>query len=79
MEAALERLRGLPFWSLVPGHGPPGGREAVEDQIRYFDSAARTVGEAEAFGVDPVAAIKALYPGHLLAVVLPESVRRFGA
>ena len=33
MRAALERLRLLPFRTLVPGHGPAGGREGVEDQL----------------------------------------------
>jgi len=76
--AALERLRGLPFWTLVPGHGPPGGRERVEDQIAYFEAAARTVREAQQFGIDPVTALKALYPDHLLAIVLPDTVTRLG-
>jgi cyclase len=73
--AALVRLRGVPFWTLVPGHGPPGGREAVEDQIVYFDAAERTVREAAEFGFDPVAALKAAFPERLLAVVLPDAVR----
>jgi cyclase len=76
---ALERLRGLPFWTLVPGHGPAGGREAVEEQVLYFESAARAVREAAEFGMDPVAALKALYPGYLLAIVLPDTVRRLAA
>lgn len=74
--SALEGLRGLPFWTLVPGHGPAGGREAVEDQIAYFGAAERAVREAADFGFDPVAALKAAYPEHLLAVVLPDAVRR---
>ncbi len=69
--AALARLRGVPFWTLVPGHGSPGGRDAVEEQIAYFDAVTRTVREATEFGFDPVAALKAAYPDHLLAVVLP--------
>jgi cyclase len=73
--AALERLRGIPFWTLVPGHGPPGGREAVEDQIAYFDAAERTVREAATFGFDPVAALRTAFPEHLLTVVLPDVVR----
>ena len=77
--AALVGLRGIPFWSLVPGHGPSGGREAVEDQIAYFDTAERTVREAAAFGLDPVAALKAAFPERLLAVVLPDTVRRLAA
>ncbi len=75
--AALARLRGLPFWTLVPGHGPPGGREAVEEQIAYFDAAARTVREAAEFGFDPIAALQAAFPDRLLAVVLPDVVKAF--
>jgi cyclase len=74
---ALVRLRGLPFWTLVPGHGPAGGREAVEDQIAYFDAARRTVTEATEFGFDPVAALKAVFPDRLLASVLPDVVKAF--
>jgi glyoxylase-like metal-dependent hydrolase (beta-lactamase superfamily II) len=77
--SALEGLRGIPFWTLVPGHGPAGGREAVEDQLAWFDGASRAVREAAEFGVDPVAALKAAYPERLLTVVLPEAVRRLAA
>lgn len=73
--AALVRVRGLPFWTLVPGHGPEGGREAVEDQIAYLDAAERIVKEAVEFGFDPVAALRAAFPERLLAVVLPDTVR----
>ena len=57
--------------------GRPGGREAVEDQIVYFDAAERTVREAAEFGFDPVAALKAAFPERLLAVVLPDVVKAF--
>jgi glyoxylase-like metal-dependent hydrolase (beta-lactamase superfamily II) len=73
--ASLVRLRAIPFWTLVPGHGPAGGREAVEDQITYFDAAERTTREAAEFGFDPVAALKAAFPERLLAIVLPDVVR----
>lgn len=73
--SALERLRGMPFWTVVPGHGPAGGREAVEDQIAYFDAAERTVREAAEFGFDPVAALMAAFPDRLLSVVLPDAVK----
>jgi cyclase len=76
---ALEGLRGIPFWTLVPGHGPAGGREAVEDQIAYFAAAERTVREAAEFGFDPVAALEAAFPDRLLAIVLPDLVRRLVA
>jgi len=74
--SALAALRGIPFWTLVPGHGPAGGREAVEDQLAWFDGAARAVREAAEFGFDPVAALESAYPERLLAAVLPDAVRR---
>ncbi len=77
--AALVRLRGLPFWTLVPGHGPPGGRAAVEEQIAYFDAATRTVREATEFGFDPLAALRAAYPDHLLEVLLPVLAKTLAA
>jgi cyclase len=73
---ALETLRGVPFWTLVPGHGPPGGREAAEDQLAWFDGAHRAIRDAADFGIDPVAALRSAYPEHLLAAVLPDAVRR---
>jgi len=75
-QAALEELRGIPFWTLVPGHGPPGGREAVEDQLAWFEGASRAVREAVEFGLDPVAALKAAFPDRRLAAVLPDAARR---
>ena len=77
--AALERLHGIPYWTLVPGHGSAGGREAVEEQIAYFDAAERTVKEAAEFGFDPVAALKAAFPDRLLTVVLPDAVKALSA
>ncbi|MEO8055960.1 MAG: MBL fold metallo-hydrolase [Acidobacteriota bacterium] len=77
--AALARLHGIPYWMLVPGHGPAGGREAVEEQIAYFDAAERTVREASEFGFDPVAALKAAFPERLLTAVLPDAVQALSA
>jgi len=53
--AALQSLRRIPFRTLVPGHGPPGGREAVEDQIAENDRRGRGhVGPGARFsGVSP--------------------------
>ena len=76
MRAALERLRTIPFWTLVPGHGPAGGREAVEDQIAYLDAAERTVRDAMALKRDPVAALRKRFPDHLLAGLLLETAAR---
>jgi glyoxylase-like metal-dependent hydrolase (beta-lactamase superfamily II) len=78
-KAALARLHGIPYWTLVPGHGPAGGREAVEEQIAYFDAAERTVKEAAEFGFDAVDALKAAFPDRLLAAVLPDVVKALSA
>ena len=79
--AALERLRSLPFWTLVPGHGPAGGREGVEDQLRYLDDAERVVRSALKTGSeeDACAALTRTFPGHLLALVVRDSVKRLSA
>jgi cyclase len=71
---ALGALRAIPFWTLVPGHGPAGGRDAVEDQLAWFESAARAVREAAELGVDPVAAIRSALPERLLTAVLPDAI-----
>jgi glyoxylase-like metal-dependent hydrolase (beta-lactamase superfamily II) len=78
MRAALERLRSLPFWTLVPGHGPAGGREGVENQLLYLDEAERVVRSALKTGTeeDACAALTRAFPDHLLAVVVCDSVKR---
>jgi glyoxylase-like metal-dependent hydrolase (beta-lactamase superfamily II) len=78
MRAALERLRSLPFWTLVPGHGPAGGREGVENQLLYLDEAERVVRSALEAGTeeDACAALTQAFPDHLLAVVVCDSVKR---
>jgi glyoxylase-like metal-dependent hydrolase (beta-lactamase superfamily II) len=81
MRAALSRLRSLPFRTLVPGHGPAGGREAVEEQLRYLDAAERAVRGALESGTeeDARAALAAAFPGFALEIVLRDSARRLGA
>jgi glyoxylase-like metal-dependent hydrolase (beta-lactamase superfamily II) len=76
--AALERLRTLPFWALVPGHGAPGGREAVEEQTAYFEKARRIVAEtpASAGEVRVTSALTRAFPGFRLEIVLPALVDR---
>jgi glyoxylase-like metal-dependent hydrolase (beta-lactamase superfamily II) len=78
MRAALSRLRSLPFWMLVPGHGPAGGREGVEEQLRYLDVAERTVRGALESGTeeDARAALTRAFPLFRLEIVLPELVAR---
>ncbi|MDL2716262.1 MAG: MBL fold metallo-hydrolase [Acidobacteriota bacterium] len=77
--AALESLRGIPFRTLVPGHGPPGGREAVEEQIRYLDRAGKTVaGTRKTVGEDEATSALALaFPKFRLRIVLPALIDRF--
>lgn len=81
MRAALSRLRALPFWTLVPGHGPAGGREGVEEQLRYLDAAERAVRGALESGTeeDARAALAAAFPRFALELVLGDSVKRLGA
>jgi cyclase len=78
MRAALERLRLLPFSTLVPGHGPPGGREGVEDQLRYLDTAESVVRRALDSGTKENAreALMRAFPSFRLGVVLPALVAR---
>jgi len=67
--AALDRLAALPATRFVPGHGPPGGPERVEEQRSYHATARRLVTEApdgEAAG----RALLAAYPDHLLPVAV---------
>ncbi|MEO8585428.1 MAG: MBL fold metallo-hydrolase [Acidobacteriota bacterium] len=77
--AALESLRGIPFRTLVPGHGPPGGREAVDDQIRYFDQVGKIVaGTRKTAGEDETTSAVALaFPAFRLSIVLPALIDRF--
>jgi cyclase len=78
MRAALERLRLLPFRTLVPGHGSMGGREGVEDQLRYLDRTQKIVaGFPRSAGVDEVvSALARDFPDFRLRIVLPALVGR---
>lgn len=77
--SGLDALRGIPFRALVPGHGPAGGRDAVEAQMEYLSQAEKlvretpkTAGQAEA-----ASALKRAFPGFRLEIVLPALVERF--
>jgi len=77
--SALGALGRIPFGTLVPGHGPPGGREAVEEQLRYFDLAEKVVAEAaETTGSDEAASrVARAFPEFRLRIVLPALVEAF--
>jgi cyclase len=79
LRGALEGLLSLPFRTLVPGHGPPGGRGAVEDQIRYLDRTQEIVAETpEAAGADGVtSAVARAFPEFRLGIVIPALIERF--
>ena len=72
-------VRAIPFSALVPGHGPVGGREAVEGQLLYLDRAGKIVAEAlDSAGADEVSsALAHAFPEFRLRIVLPALVDRF--
>ncbi len=79
-EDGLEKLLALGAATYVPGHGAPGGREIVERQFAYVRTIGRIVAEESGSGSDPeeiAAAIAGAFPGFRLAMVLPDTVRRF--
>lgn len=55
--AALERIAGLTFITLVPGRGPLGSPQALADMRRYLDSLRRLVADAYAKGMSADEAI----------------------
>jgi cyclase len=75
----LASLLALAARTYVPGHGASGSREIVEEQRRYFDrvsalvAGGRTSGRSEPEIVDE---LRKVFPGYLLEMVLPETVRR---
>ena len=76
----LGSLLALGARTYVPGHGAPGGREIVEQQKRYFDRVSAIVGGGLASGWNErkiADELQRSFPGHLLEMVLPETVRRF--
>jgi glyoxylase-like metal-dependent hydrolase (beta-lactamase superfamily II) len=75
---ALEALAGLPASRFVPGHGPPGGREIVEEQARRHAEAVRIVAAA-ATPEEARAALRARWSGDLLPMAVETAVARLGA
>jgi len=74
---ALASLSSLAPGTVVPGHGAPGGGELIATQLRYHDALERVVRDGareDKTRPEIVAAIEALFPKHLLSMVLPESV-----
>ena len=58
--AALDTLLGLDAGVYVPGHGPPGGREVVEEMRDYMGWVGEAVREHHGAGRSPVDATRAM-------------------
>ncbi len=62
----------------VPGHGVPGGREVVEEQLAWFEAAEEEVRRSVAAGFAPDRTVERLrerFPGYRLEAVLETAVR----
>lgn len=55
---AMERLQALDYERIVFGHGPPGDRQAVERQIRYYRDLEEAVSEAIDAGLTEEEAVR---------------------
>jgi cyclase len=67
-------LRSLGAGTYVPGHGPAGGPEVLDNQARYHSAIRTAAGSAP----DPAAAldlIRSLFPGYLLEDLLPAAIK----
>jgi cyclase len=75
LRAALAALGGLPASRFVPGHGPVGGPELVEEQARYHRVVARLVEDAPS-STDARSAVLARFPAHQLPVAVESAIAR---
>jgi cyclase len=73
----LRELAQLPAARFVPGHGPPGGPEILDEQARYHAEVARIVRSA-ATPAAARAAIEALFPSLALRDAIPTAIAAFG-
>ncbi len=75
LPTALDALRSLPAPRFVPGHGPVGGVEIVEQQGRYHQVVAEIIRQASspAHARD---AIRAQFPAHQLESAIESALAR---
>ena len=73
----LEELAALPASRFVPGHGPPGGRERLDEQAAYHAEVARLVASATS-AADARAAIAARFPERALPEAIASAIAAFG-
>ncbi len=77
-----ELLREPRETTFVPGHGAPGGREIVEEQLAWFAAAEEEARRAALEGLAPEQTLERLrerFPGYRLEAVLETAVRVLGA
>lgn len=75
LAASLLMLAALPADRFVPGHGPAGGPEILEAQIRYHEEAARIVATS-ATPEEARAALRTRFPGYGLEMAIESAVDR---
>ena len=56
--AAVERLKALQPETIVPGHGPVCGAEALDEQLAYFAFVQQVAADAHASGTRPLDAAR---------------------
>ena len=74
LERGLETLRALEAGTYIPGHGPAGGPELLDAELRYH----RAIVEAAASGEGPerLERIRSRFPDYRLESVLPAAFTR---
>jgi cyclase len=75
LPAALARVRALGAAYVVPGHGPVGGPELLDEQARYHEAVRRLVRGA-ATPAAAAAAVLAAYPRHRYPAGAASAVAR---
>lgn len=74
LDAALGGLAALGAARVVPGHGPAGGPERIDEQRRYHAAVARLVRSAPD-AASAQAAVRAAFPGRLLEAAVESALR----
>jgi len=82
VRAGLRALESLDADVFIPGHGAPGGPELLSAQAAYHDAVRDIVADGVEGGKEDaviVEEIRARFPDHRLALVLPTTVARLRA
>ena len=75
LPAVLAALERFPVAKFVPGHGPSGGREIVEEQARYHRVLAQIAAGAKS-AEQARSAIRAAFPEHRLEFAIESALIR---